>query len=357
MYGSQRGDMVTDVTARRSMERDDTGESTGESFDSSRLVLETLNDAVFVLDSRERVQYLNPAAGRLAGVDRGAARDARFHRLVRLLDGMSGSRLRGSDLLEAGAGKPRPPHSPHFVRRDDGTRLAVDVSAMVLPARSTLDGSDTELLVVIRDASDAYEQWKRVLHQATHDGLTGLVNRVEFERRLTNVLKHLSGNGSHALLYMDLDRFKLVNDSCGHAAGDELLQVIARLFLGRVRERDTLARLGGDEFALLMEHCPLSKAIETATVLTNALDALCFRWDDRLFRVSVSIGVVPVPGTPIDARRMLAFADAACYTAKRNGRVHVASGAATSDEAPAGTVNNRNARPFWWSSGEVVRLN
>jgi len=164
-------------------------------------------------------------------------------------------------------------------------------------------------------------------HMAYHDSLTGLVNRREFESRLRSALQARGGEGQpHALLYIDLDRFKLVNDSCGHMAGDELLRRLSRKLLRCVRENDTLARLGGDEFGVLLEHCPLERARHIAQHILETVDEYLFVWGERNFKVGASIGLVTSEGID-DEQTLLSLADMACYTAKDLGRhrIHVAS--------------------------------
>lgn len=164
-----------------------------------------------------------------------------------------------------------------------------------------------------------------IRHMAFHDSLTELVNRAEFERRLNEAVNSVRRRGENdALLYLDLDQFKLVNDSCGHLAGDELLRRLARLLHRSIRESDTLARLGGDEFGLLLTHCPLQKAEHLALDLLEKLKEYRFIWGDRSFKISASIGLVRVSGDE-EASALLSLADMACYAAKERGRnrVHV----------------------------------
>ena len=163
-------------------------------------------------------------------------------------------------------------------------------------------------------------------HQASHDALTGLINRREFERRLAGALREARELGRrHALCYMDLDQFKIVNDVCGHGAGDELLQQLVVQLRGCVRETDTLARLGGDEFGLLLENCSLESAERAAQNLLERVRRFRFAWLGKTFEVGVSIGLVPIDGSSGDASSVLSAADVACYTAKDLGRhrVHV----------------------------------
>ncbi|MCA1979144.1 MAG: EAL domain-containing protein [Thiobacillus sp.] len=166
----------------------------------------------------------------------------------------------------------------------------------------------------------------RLVYQASHDALTGLINRREFEQRLERLLQSAIQQGrEHALCYMDLDQFKVINDSCGHAAGDELLRQLALLLKSNLRERDTLARLGGDEFALLLENCGLDDAIQVADLFRAEVQRFRFKWGDRIFAVGMSVGMVAITRDSGTAANLLSAADAACYVAKDRGRnqIHV----------------------------------
>ena len=168
------------------------------------------------------------------------------------------------------------------------------------------------------------EKNRQLAYQASHDTLTGLINRREFEHRVERTITHARAQAAiHALLYLDLDQFKVVNDTCGHAAGDELLQQLAQILLSSVRYRDTLGRLGGDEFGMLLENCPLEKAIEIANKLLSAIDDFKFTWADNTFTLGISIGVVPIDRSTTDIASTMSAADAACYIAKESGRNQV----------------------------------
>ena len=165
---------------------------------------------------------------------------------------------------------------------------------------------------------------RQLAYHASHDPLTGLINRREFECRVERAIRNASAQGAtHALLYLDLDQFKIVNDTCGHATGDELLQQLAQLLLGSVRHRDTLSRLGGDEFGMLFENCPLDKAVEIANNLIKAIDDFTFTWDDTIFTLGISIGVMPIDRSTTDIASAMNAADSACYIAKESGRNQV----------------------------------
>ncbi len=165
---------------------------------------------------------------------------------------------------------------------------------------------------------------RQLSYQASHDALTGLINRHEFELRLDRSIRIArTQSGAHALLYIDLDQFKVVNDTCGHAAGDELLRQLSGLLLGSVRHRDTLGRLGGDEFGMLLENCPLDKAVSLANKLLKTLDEFQFSWNENSFTLGMCIGVVAIDSTTNDIAAAMSAADAACYIAKESGRNRV----------------------------------
>jgi len=177
-----------------------------------------------------------------------------------------------------------------------------------------------------RDITNAYRLSEQLAYQASHDGLTDLTNRTEFDRRLRSALDLARVSGAeHALCYLDLDQFKVVNDTCGHMAGDELLRQISQLLRTQVRTRDTLARLGGDEFGVLMERCNLENAHRLADGLRRSVEAFRFNWEDKVFTVGISIGLVPIDRDSPDSAAIMRAADTACYAAKDEGRnrIHV----------------------------------
>jgi diguanylate cyclase (GGDEF)-like protein len=200
----------------------------------------------------------------------------------------------------------------------DGKEYAIQDAA------APIHGRHEELVGAVLTFSDITEVRclaREMSHQARHDALTGLINRREFERRLQRVLTDAKTHAhEHALCYLDLDQFKLVNDTCGHGAGDELLRQISTLMQGEVRKRDTLARLGGDEFGVLLEHCSLDQAMRVAGALRKVIEDFYFLWETRRFNIGVSIGVVAITAAGENLAQVLSAADSACYLAKEAGR-------------------------------------
>ena len=207
--------------------------------------------------------------------------------------------------------------------RKDGSQIWVRETARIVDPD---ENDKVSILIVSEDITDTHLLSKELRYHASHDALTDLLNRREFERRLERVLETAAQQPSeHALCYLDLDQFKVINDTCGHAAGDELLRQLGALLKETIRERDTLARLGGDEFGILMEHCPLKRARQVANALRKAIDNFVFVRDARNFRIGVSIGVVSINEASASLADVLSAADSACYAAKDEGRnrIHV----------------------------------
>ena len=186
------------------------------------------------------------------------------------------------------------------------------------------DGVVTHYVAIQNDITKEYELNAQLNYQASHDVLTNLINRNEMERRMRRLLTDKSNVSSrHAFCFMDLDQFKIINDTCGHFAGDQLLKQIADLLHKSVRKRDTLARLGGDEFALLMEHCSLEKAKDVANSMLNAVKEFRFFWEGQSFQIGISLGLVEIEPYSANLDEFMKQADAACYVAKRLGRNRV----------------------------------
>lgn len=188
------------------------------------------------------------------------------------------------------------------------------------------DHQKSSLLLVCEDITEAHHLNEKVAYQASHDALTGLANRSEFDRAIKEaVFLAYTDNSEHALCYLDLDQFKVVNDTCGHLAGDELLRQVGELLRKHLRKQDFVARLGGDEFGVLMYNCGLNEASHACEKLRDAIKNFYFAWEDRRFTIGVSIGVSSITDTSGNPGSLLKEADAACYAAKDKGRnrVHV----------------------------------
>jgi diguanylate cyclase (GGDEF)-like protein/PAS domain S-box-containing protein len=285
--------------------------------------LESLSEAVVTTDVDGRVDYLNPAAARLLGTAAEEAKGVALEELMaRVLD--EGDRKLLSEPVHQAltAGSPLALGWRALVIRSpaSGEHL-VELSAA--PIR--METSETiGAVVLLHDVTEMRGLARQMSYQATHDALTGLVNRREFERRLQEAVDMAHrGDGAHVLCYLDLDRFKTINDTSGHIAGDAMLRATAKILRDAVRDSDTVARLGGDEFGMLLVGCPLEKARQIADDVCRAVNDFRFVWKDKIFNVGVSIGLVEIARDGGSMEEALAAADSACYVAKRQGG-HVA---------------------------------
>ncbi|MCH8504998.1 MAG: EAL domain-containing protein, partial [Ectothiorhodospiraceae bacterium] len=208
------------------------------------------------------------------------------------------------------------------LRTGDGQGIWIRVTARAV---TESDGAPV-VLAVCEDITEARKLSEELSYQAAHDALTGLYNRREFEKRLDQAIREVRDHRrEHALMYMDLDQFKVINDTCGHVAGDELLRQLCAVLQQRISRRDVLARLGGDEFGVLLERCSAANAARVAESVRHAIADFQFVWGDRTFGLGVSIGVVPITAASADINDVLSMADTACYAAKDQGRnrVHI----------------------------------
>ncbi|MDD5271347.1 MAG: EAL domain-containing protein [Methylovulum sp.] len=204
----------------------------------------------------------------------------------------------------------------------NGRIIWVRVTARLL----TYDRQQNSLLLVCEDVTEAYNLSQQIAYQASHDALTGLANRSEFDKAVKEAISLAQTDKSeHALCYLDLDQFKIVNDTCGHMAGDELLRQLSDVLKKQLRRNDFIARLGGDEFGVLMYCCTVDEAVVASEKIRDVIRDFHFAWEDRRFSVGVSIGIAAISQTSGNAVNLLKEADAACYAAKDKGRnrVHV----------------------------------
>ena len=200
----------------------------------------------------------------------------------------------------------------------------IEINGAIYEQKVTYNPQQSLIRIYFWDITKIRDMTRQMAYQATHDSLTRLINRTEFEFRLEQALQSVEHeNKQHVLCYMDLDQFKIVNDTCGHIAGDEMLKQISSLLLSNLRESDTLARLGGDEFGLLLTGCPVNTARTIAEKLRNSVEDYRFSWQDKNFKVGISIGLVPILEKGLTVSELLSAADTACYIAKEHGRNRV----------------------------------
>lgn len=286
----------------------------------AEVTLHSIGEGVITIDAEGRIDYLNPVAEHYTGWSGIDARGQRLDAVYRVVHEQTGKpvALPGSD--EAGAHGTPQGVTARLLGRRGNTCAIRDSNAPIHDSNGNLVG----WVVVFHDVSQIEEMAQQLTWQASHDALTGLLNRGEFERRLADLIDSVHReNKQHALMYMDLDNFKTVNDTCGHAAGDELLRQLTTVMQARMRGSDTLARIGGDEFGGLLESCPLDQAVRIANGLREAVRDFRFVWRDKTFGVGISIGLVTIDGVNMSVSSALATADATCYEAKSKGRDRV----------------------------------
>jgi diguanylate cyclase (GGDEF)-like protein/PAS domain S-box-containing protein len=302
--------------------------------------MHSLSEAIVATDREGQLVYLNPAAEKLLGVGRAQAVGRQLEEIVGLVD-QNDRKLLADPVREAIGGT-----NPHNLSRRvvllgkaSGEERAIELAASPL----RVDGELTGAVVLLHDVTELRGLHRQMSYQATHDALTGLVNRREFERRLDEAADTARrGDATHMLCYLDLDRFKIVNDTSGHLAGDAMLREVAKILREAVRDSDTVARLGGDEFGMLLVGCPVDKARQIADDVCRAVAAYRFVWQERVFNIGVSIGLIEIGREAGSVEQLLAAADSACYVAKKEGagRVSVYS---SRDEALA-----RNSGEIEW---------
>ena len=307
-----------DITERKLYE-----EALFREKESAQITLQSIGDGVITTDAECNVEYVNPVAEELTGWRVDDASGRTIDEIFRAFHEETCEPLENPMSVAIRRDRAIKSVRPTLLIRRDGNELYIESTAS--PIRDGR-GNVTGGVLVFHDVSESRELNRRLSYHASHDILTGLVNRREFENRLERALKSARAKETaYALLYLDLDQFKIVNDSCGHSAGDALLGQLGALLKSKIRWRDTLARLGGDEFGVLLESCSLDEAMQTAEALRVAIGDYKFTWDERTFRLGVSIGVVPITADNEDVAALLSAADSACGAAKESGRNRIHS--------------------------------
>jgi diguanylate cyclase (GGDEF)-like protein/PAS domain S-box-containing protein len=307
-----------DITERKLYE-----EALFREKESAQITLQSIGDGVVTTDSACMVEYLNPVAEGLTGWKLDDAFGRPVDEIFRGFHEETCEPIENPLAVAIRRARPIKSVRPTLLIRRDGNELYIESTAAPIQDGA---GKVSGGVLVFHDVSESRELNRRLSYHASHDILTGLVNRREFENRLERALKSAKAREtSYAICYLDLDQFKIVNDSCGHSAGDALLGQLGALLKSKIRWRDTLARLGGDEFGLLLESCSLEEAMSTAESLREAVRDFKFVWDERTFRLSASIGVVPLAADNEEVATVLSAADSACAAAKEAGRNRIHS--------------------------------
>jgi diguanylate cyclase (GGDEF)-like protein/PAS domain S-box-containing protein len=288
----------------------------------AQVTLHSIADAVISTDALGRVEFMNPIAEQLTGWRQARALGENINTVFCVVNELTREaipcHIRNEAIpnaLDAHI------HPNGLLISNDGDEYAIEKS--LAPIRDGL-GVIIGYVLVFHDVTQSRHLAHQLSWQASHDVLTGLANRREFERVMQQVCESAKASSKpHALLYMDLDQFKIVNDTCGHAAGDELLRQLAAIISASIREGDSLFRLGGDEFAVILTGCPVHRAVVIANEIRQSIEDFRFIWQDKPFSIGVSIGLVPVTMESEGMAPILAAADAACYAAKEKGRNRV----------------------------------
>ncbi len=313
--------IARDVSYRKSLEV-----SLSRSKRQAQYTLESISEGVITTDNEGRIDYMNRAAEVMTGANREEATGHKIGSLFTLVD--EADRRSLGDPVERCLAMRRRVNMGRralMLSRDGELEHSIEITASPIRGPgNTISGT----VVVFHDVGEIRGLTRQMSYQATHDALTGLVNRREFERRLQESMDGAQAeDGAHVLCYMDLDRFKAVNDSCGHLAGDNMLREVASLIKSQVRDSDFVGRLGGDEFGTLLVGCPLDKARQIAADICNAVADYRFVWKDKIFNIGVSVGLLEINNTSGNLQDTMSAADSACYVAKQRGRgqVHVYS--------------------------------
>jgi len=315
-HGPEYRMLLSDITDRKGIE-----DALLKEKERVQVTLESLGDAVITTDENSVIDYLNPVAEKLTEMPREQAIGKRLDEVFKIYDEQSMKRIRvpiSKCLFE----KEVITLTQNItLKSPSGVEYGVQYTAA--PIRKA-NGDVLGVVLVFSNVSDMRNLTRKIAYQATHDALTGLVNRPEFEKRLERALaKAKETKTVHALCYLDLDHFKIVNDTAGHGAGDDLLRKLTSLLSSKIRSRDTLARFGGDEFSLLFDNCPLDKAKKIADSLVASVKNFSFEWEGKKFDLGVSIGLVAVTADVNTTAELMSQADVACYSAKSMGRNRV----------------------------------
>jgi diguanylate cyclase (GGDEF)-like protein/PAS domain S-box-containing protein len=307
---------VQDITERRAL-----SDELAKQHELLRVTLQSIGDAVITTNKSANVTWLNPAAERMTGwlndEARGRPLSQVFHIVHETTRKISPSPV---DACISSGGMAGLADRTVLISRNGSEFGVEDSAAPIRNERGELLG----VVLVFHDVTEQRRLSGEMNYRATHDALTGLTNRAEFESRLARTLnKAHEEKSEHALMFIDLDQFKLVNDACGHSAGDQLLQHVAKLLRDTVRARDTLARLGGDEFAVILEYCTVEQAQRVAQQICDRMDEFRFFHNERRFRIGTSIGLVPLDNRWSTPEAVLQAADTSCYAAKEAGRNRV----------------------------------
>ena len=305
---------ITDITDRKRAET-----RVFEEKERAQVTLQSIGDGVITTDANGNVDYINPVAQDLIGWDMRSAQGKPVSELMMIVNEHTRATCENPVVrcLKEGRTITLPENSVLITSTGD----EVPIQDSAAPIRDRI-GNIIGSVMVFHDVSKESRLFRQISYQASHDALTGLINRREFENRLGTALDSIRSNAeeTHALLYIDLDQFKVVNDTFGHTAGDALLRQLSEQIQAQIRSSDLFSRLGGDEFGILLERCNEERAVEVAESIRGSIEGFRFEWQDSFTTVRCSIGVVLVTSENADVAGVMSSADVACYSAKDMGR-------------------------------------
>lgn len=313
---------ITDITDRKRAET-----RIFEEKERAQVTLQSIGDGVITTDAQGRVDYINPVAQDLTGYDIRSVNNRPITEIMTIVNEHTRATVENPVM--------RCLREERVITLEDHSVLInknseeIPIQDSAAPIRDRI-GNVIGSVMVFHDVSKETRLFRQLSYQASHDSLTDLINRREFENRLIAAMQALQSEPgqTHALLYLDLDQFKVVNDTFGHIAGDALLKRIAELIHGNIRSTDVLARLSGDEFGILLERCNEARAMEVAESIRGEMEEFRFEWKDSFTSIRCSIGVVMVTAESEDVATLMSSADVSCYSAKDKGRnqVHLYQG-------------------------------
>ena len=308
---------ITDISERKRAET-----AVFQEKEKAQVTLQSIGDAVITTDAEGRIEYLNPVAEDLTGWETREVHGKTLREVFSIVNEATREPLEDPVSRSLREGRVIAVTDQTVLLNRRGQEIAIQDSAAPIRDRS---GKIIGCVMVFHDVSKERRLRRALAYQASHDALTGLINRREFENRLNEALLTARSDETttHVLLYLDLDQFKLVNDTCGHQAGDRLLKQITGILQTRIRTRDTIARLGGDEFGILLQDCTAERAAKIADSLRQAIREYRFEWQDGAMNVGVSIGIVEIKSSSESIGSLMSAADVACYAAKDSGRNRV----------------------------------
>ncbi|MDJ0699727.1 MAG: EAL domain-containing protein [Woeseiaceae bacterium] len=305
---------ITDITERKRAET-----QVFEEKERAQVTLQSIGDGVITTDADGLVDYINPVAQDLTGWDQRSARGKPVSDIMMLVNAHTRATVENPVIRCLKEGRMISlPESTVLITRSSEEISIQDSASPIRDRIGNIIGS----VMIFHDVSKESRMFRKLSYQASHDTLTGLINRREFENCLTTAIDDIKNNGeqTHALLYIDLDQFKVVNDTFGHVAGDALLKQLSELIQKSIRSTDILARLSGDEFGVLVERCDDERAIEVAEAIRGSIEDYRFEWQESFTNIRCSIGIVMMTSENADVAGLMSSADVACYSAKDMGR-------------------------------------